>query len=91
MSERQQVLHLWAAGSALDSMVVGWGFHDGTDGCGPGLPDGDPPYETGVDALRDGWMLLHAAQLIPRPPGMEYVNSYLEHEFVFERRVKLGG
>ena len=90
MSERQQVLYLWADGSALDSRVVGWAFYDGTDGAGPPLPDGEAPYETGVDALRDGWMLLQSSQLIAPTPGMEHVNTYLEHEFVFERRVTVG-
>lgn len=87
MTERQQILYLWANGSALDSTVVGWAFHDGTDGRGPALPEAEPPYGSGVDALRDGWMLLHGSQLIPPAPGMEHVNSYLEYEFVFERRV----
>ena len=54
---------------------------------GPGLPDADPPYKSGEAALRDGWFLLQSAQLIPPPPGLEHTNSYLEHEFVFERRV----
>ena len=86
MSERQQVLYLWGNGSALDSGVVAWAFHDGTDGAGPSLPDGDPPYADGVAALRDGWMLLQSSQLIAPPPGREHLNAYLEYEFVFERR-----
>lgn len=89
MSERQQVLYLWGNGSALDSMTVGWSFHDGTDGAGPALPAGDMPYETGVDALRDGWMLIQSAQLVPPAPGTEHLNAYLEYEFVFERRVEI--
>lgn len=84
--ERQQVLYLWSAGSALDSPTVAWAFHDGTDGNGPQPPDDSPPYGTGVDALRDGWMLLQSAQLVPFAPGEEHQNSYLEYEFVFERR-----
>ena len=87
MSERQQVLYLWGSGSALDSTTVGWSFHDGTDGAGPGLPEGEMPYETGVDALRDGWMLIQSAQLVPPAPDTEHLNAYLEYEFVFERRV----
>lgn len=86
-SVRQQVLYLWANGSGLDSGTIGWAFHDGTAGEGPGLPDASPPYPDGVAALRDGWMLLQSAQLIPPTPGEEHVNSYLEYEFVFERRV----
>ena len=85
--ERQQVLYLWANGSALDSGTIGWAFHDGTDGCGPPLPTARPPYANGVAALRDGWMLLQSSQLIPPGPGEEHRNSYLEYEFVFERRI----
>jgi hypothetical protein len=40
-----------------------------------------------VHALRDGWMLLQSAQLIPPAPGTEHLNAYLDYEFVFERRV----
>ncbi len=91
--ERQQVLYLWAAGSALDSPTVGWAFHDGTDGTGPDLPadvgEVSAPYASGVDALRDGWMLLQSAQLVPITPGHEHQNSYLQYEFVFERRATI--
>ena len=83
---RQQILYLWMGGSSLDDGVIGWAFHDGADGDGPALPDADPPYTTGVGALRDGWLLLQSAQLIAPRPGEEYVNSFLEYEFVFERR-----
>lgn len=86
---RQQVLYLWAAGSALDSGTVGWAFHDGTEGGGPQLPDHDVPYPDGEAALRDGWMLLQSSQLIPPAEGDEHRNSYLQYEFVFERRVTM--
>jgi hypothetical protein len=87
--EHQQVLYLWSAGSALDSPTVGWAFHDGTDGAGPELPGATPPYASGVDALRDGWLLLQSAQLLPIAPGQEHENSYLQYEFVFERRAMI--
>jgi len=87
MAERQQVLQLWADGSSLDSRTVAWAFHDGTEGAGVALPTGIPPYASAVDALRDGWMLLQTTQLIPPHPGEEHRNSYLEYEFVLERRV----
>jgi len=90
---RQQVLYLWMDGASLDDKVVGWAFHDGTDGAGPALPDpeqaGSPPYSNGLRALQDGWMLFQSAQLVPPAPGQEHVNSYLEYEFVLERRVEL--
>ena len=88
MTQRQQVLYLWANGSALDSGTVGWAFHDGTDGRGPPIPSASPPYANGVAALRDGWMLLQSSQLIAPGPGEEHRNSYLEYEFVFERRIE---
>lgn len=93
MRTRQQVLYLWLHGSSLDENVIGWAFHDGTDGTGPQLPEpdqaGQPPYATGVRALHDGWMMLQSPQLAPPAPGQEHVNAYLEYEFVFERRVEL--
>jgi hypothetical protein len=84
---KQQVLYLWLAEGALDMQVIAWAFHDGTGDKAPGIPGGDPPYPTGVQALEDGWMLLQS----PPPPlveeGREHQPSYLQHEFVFERRV----
>ena len=88
--ERQQILYLWANGSALDSGTIGGAFHDGTEGDGPAIPTTSPPYATGVAALRDGWMLLQSSPLVPPGPGEEHRNSYLEYEFVFERRITSG-
>ncbi|MFD8972839.1 hypothetical protein [Streptomyces sp. NPDC059593] len=85
---RQQVLVLYLADSALDSSVVGWSRYDGTGRTSPTTGDSDePPYESGVAALRDGWRLFQAAQLIPPYPGHEYDVSFLKHEFFFERIV----
>lgn len=83
---KQRVLVLYLANSALDSGVVGWSCYDGTGRTNPTTGDGDePPYATGVDALRDGWRLFQASQLIPPYPGHEYDTSYLKHEFFFEK------
>lgn len=87
---RQQVLVLYLDTSALDSAVVGWSLYDGTGRATPTTGDSDePPYETGVAALRDGWRLFQAAQLIPPYPGHEYDVSFLKHEFLFEKLVTL--
>jgi len=85
---RQQVLVLWLASSALDGNVLGWAFHDGAAGAGPGL-DGDPPYATGVAALEAGWRLLQMSPLLPPFPGHERETSFLKHEFLFERLVEV--
>ncbi|MEV8531384.1 hypothetical protein [Streptomyces sp. NPDC051211] len=83
---RQQVLVLYSATSALDSHAVGWSLYDGTGRTSPTTDDSDePPYESGVAALRAGWRLIQAAQLIPPYPGHEYDVSFLKHEFFFER------
>jgi len=87
VGERQQVLYLWASGSALDSPVVAWAFHDGSGGSGPPIPVDEPPYATGVAALQDGWFLLQSSQLVAPPPGQEHVNTFLDYEFVLERRI----
>ncbi len=91
MSVRQQILYLWLGESALDSHVVAWAFHDGTQGSGPGLPPGEPPFETGVEALSAGWMLLQTPNIPPPVEGQEYETGYLGYEFVFERRIELTG
>ena len=68
--QRQKVLVLYLANSALDSAVVGWSIYDGTGREAHTTGDGDtPPYQTGLDALRDGWRLLQISQLIPPYPG----------------------
>ncbi|GAA5011594.1 hypothetical protein [Actinopolymorpha pittospori] len=85
---RQQVLVLYLNTSALDSTVVGWSVYDGTGESSPTTGDSDqPPYDTGVAALRDGWRLIQASQLIPPYPGHEYDVSFLKHEFLFEKLV----
>jgi hypothetical protein len=87
---RQQVLFLYLSTSALDSDVIGWSSYDGTGRTVPTTGDSDePPYETGVDALRDGWRLLQVSQLLPPSAGHEYDVSFLKHEFMFERLIDL--
>lgn len=92
MSElRQQVLVLYLATSALDDRVVGWSNYDGTGATSPTTGDSDePPYETGLDALKDGWRMIQAAQLLPPQAEHEYDVSFLKHEFFFEKLVPLG-
>jgi hypothetical protein len=88
--QRQQVLYLWLAEGTLEAKVIGYAFHDGTSGRGPGTPPGDPPYASGVAALEDGWFLLQSPALLPLSPGAEHEVGYLPNEFVFERRVDVG-
>jgi hypothetical protein len=85
-NQRQKVLVLYLANSALDSSVKGWSMYDGTGKAhhttGNSL---EPPYQTGLDALRDGWRVIQFPQLIPPYPGEEYTTSFMKYEFVFEK------
>lgn len=89
MPIRQQVLYLWLAEGALDTPTVAWAFHDGTQGRGPALPDAEPPYASGQQALEAGWCLLQSPAPKPLEPGEEHGVGYLPNEFVFERRVEV--
>jgi hypothetical protein len=92
MVKRQKVLVLYLANSALDAPVVGWAVYDGTGETRPMAGDTDQaPYRTGVDALKDGWRLFQAAQLLPHARGEEFDLAYLKYEFLFERIVETHG
>ncbi len=88
---RQQVLVLYLQTSALDSDVIGWSEYDGTGTDVHMAGDSDePPYDSGLDALRDGWRLFQASQLQPHAPGDEFRTGYLKYEFFFEKLVESG-
>jgi len=77
---------LYLQSSALDSAVVSWSFWDGTGKRDTMAGDEDePPYRTGLAALRDGWRLLQMSQLLPHAPGAEFRTSYQKYEFLFEK------
>ena len=83
---------LYLQTSALDSGVVGWSEYDGTGERAPMAGDSEePPYTTGVAALRDGWRLIQASSLAPEVPGAEFRTSYLKYEFFFEKLVDIDG
>jgi hypothetical protein len=89
VTTRQQVLFLYLTTSALDTPVVGWSIYDGAsdEPTPPVEARPDPPYATGVAALRDGWRLIQASALPPPAPETARQVSYLKHEFVFEKLV----
>ncbi|MGE0625936.1 MAG: hypothetical protein AB7I04_09510 [Pseudomonadales bacterium] len=77
---------LYLASSALDSHVVAWANYDGTGRTTPMAGDqSEPPYRTGVHALRDGWRLFQASQLLAHGAGDEFRTGYLKYEFFFEK------
>ncbi len=90
MALRQQLLVLYLKSSALDTEVIGWANYDGTGETVHMAGDCDePPYRTGIGALRDGWRLIQATPLVPHTPGDEFRTSYLKYEFFFEKLVSV--
>lgn len=86
--KRQQVLVLYLRSSALDAGVVAWANYDGTGREHHMAGDGsEPPYGTGLAALRDGWRLIQASPLIDHVAGNEFRTGYLKYEFFFEKLV----
>ena len=85
---RQQILFLYLENSSLDSKVISWGFWDGTGKTQSYAGDSDlPPYETGFDAMLDGWFLIQASPLLTAASGNEYKTSFFQNEFIFEKTV----
>jgi hypothetical protein len=86
---RQQVLVLYLANSALDAPVIAWARYDGAGETLHMAGDQDEaPYATGLEALKDGWRLFQASQLLPHPRGEEFDLAYLKYEFFFEQLVE---
>lgn len=86
MAKRQKVLILYLTDSSLDSKVVAWAQYDGSgEQTHMSGDSSEPPYESGLAALRDGWRLFQFAPLRPEPAGAEYTTSYLKYEFAFEQ------
>ena len=57
----QKILILYLHSSALDSRVTAWSSYDGTTRVPPVSGDEEePPYTTGLDAIRDGWRVIIA-------------------------------
>ena len=86
MTKRQKVLILYLSNSMLESEVVAWSLHDGT-GKNFHMPGDseEPPYQTGTDALLDGWRLFQASTLEQHKSGDEFRTGYLKYEFFFEK------
>ena len=91
-AQRQKVLILYLASSALDTPVVAWSLYDGTGKTRTMAADSDkPPYTTGLQALEDGWRLIPLSPLIPPFPGEEFTVSYHRFECVFEKLETVSG
>jgi hypothetical protein len=83
---RQKILILYLANSALDSKVIAWAIYDGTGQESHTTGDNEnPPYATGLEALKAGWRVIQISPLIPPYPGVEFSTSFNKHEIIFEQ------
>ncbi len=86
--KRQKVLVLYLADSALDANVIAWAQYDGTGKTDHMAGDSEePPYTSGLAAIRDGWRLIQMAPMQAHAPGAEFTTAYLKYEFLFEQWV----
>jgi len=83
---RQQLLFLSVANPSPASTVVAWSSFDGTGRTHGMAGDSDvPPYETVLDAMRDGWRVLQAPTLVPAAEGQEHQTAFLRFEYMLEK------
>ncbi len=79
---------LYLESSALDTRVIAWAMYDGSGEHRHTSGDAaEPPYRTGLAALRDGWRLIQASPLVQHAEGDEFRTGYLKYEFFFEKLV----
>ncbi len=81
---RQQVLYLYSKSTNMRSPVASWALYDPTRPQQPVLPSAEPPYESVLAAVADGWRVVQ----FPIAKLYDYEgqdNDYLGFEFVLEK------
>ena len=81
---RQQILYLYAKSTNMRSPLASWALYNATQPQKPTLPGDDPPYESVLAAVADGW------RVVQFPIAKLYAyegqdNDYLGYEFVLEK------
>ncbi|MBW7460532.1 hypothetical protein ACFOLF_29555 [Paenibacillus sepulcri] len=93
--KRQQVLFLCLTNPELSSKTVAWALYDGASAEGDSrMETGDsaiPPYDSVLDAMRDGWKVIQAPQLPYFMYGHENETGHLPWEYLLEREVGING
>ena len=83
---RQKLLILYAHSPDLNSGINAWSIYDGTGREKHTTGDSDePPYNSVVAAMHDGWRVIQFPQQFPAYPGMEYHTAYLKYEYILEK------
>ena len=84
----QDILVLFQTGPELNARVFGWSRYFASNP-GPIVVEDEeePPYPTALDAMRDGWRVLHMSTLTDRPEGEAYEVGVFRFQTVLERFV----
>ena len=84
--QRQLVLYLYGKSTNMRSPLASWALFDATQAQEPVLPMSEPPYDSVLAAVGDGWRVVQfpIAKLY-NYQGQE--NDYLGFEFVLEKMV----
>jgi hypothetical protein len=83
---RQKILILYLGSASLKSDVVGWSLYDGTTDDEADLRENEePPYESVLEAMRDGWRVIGIPTINSPLIGREHQTDYLQFEFVLEK------
>lgn len=90
---RQQLMFLCSYSPDLESAIVAWALYDGS------LPkenlqmgtgsQSTPPYESVLDAMRDGWKVMQVPAIPKEVRGHENEAGYLPWEYVLQREVEI--
>jgi hypothetical protein len=83
---RQLVLYLNSKSSNMRSPVASWMLYDATQPQEPTLPSQQPPYESVLAAVADGWRIVQFPD-IKRYTYQGVNNDYLGFEFILEKMV----
>ena len=86
---RQKILVLYLHTPNLDSHVVAWSEYDGTGKSHATTGDSDqPPYNSVLSAMKDGWRVVQFPQQFPAHPGKEYQTENHRFESVSYTHLK---
>jgi len=72
----------------MRSSISAWVLYDATQPHEPKLPSQDPPYNTVLEAIADGWRVVQFP--ISKLYEHRIENDYVGYEFILEKWVQAG-
>ena len=70
---------------------MAWSLFDGTGRTSTMAGDSDqPPYDSVLAAMKDGWRVIQVPSLVPAPAGQEHQTAFPRFEYVLEKLIDTG-